>query len=178
MMLLQLALCMLSALLAAADNTATSLGWNTRHGSRAAHRQHTHTKLHPSICRDPTDCTAELQAALDAGGTITLTCTQDQPSWVTRPLNVTRNNTWLGLGAGCELLAKRGEFKGEFDALLTRHHTHHEWAFADRPTTNARIEGLNRRVIEGAAAALLQAKPMRPIVFGSTQRATGPKRWL
>ena len=50
-----------------------------------------------------------------------------------------------------------GEFKGEFDQILSRHHTHHEWALADRPTTNARIEGLNRRVIEGTGAALLQA---------------------
>jgi hypothetical protein len=84
---------------------------------------HTHTALHhPSQCADPSDCTAELQEALDRGGTITLKCSGagGSPSpWITRPLNVTRNHTWLGLGAGCELLAKKGEFRGEFDALVT-----------------------------------------------------------
>jgi hypothetical protein len=77
-----------------------------------------HTRLHPSACENPNDCTAELQAALDKGGTIRLTCTAGEP-WITRPLNITRNNTWLGLDAGCELLAKEGSFLGEFDALLT-----------------------------------------------------------
>ena len=76
------------------------------------------TPLHPSACTNPDDCTAELQAALDNGGTIRLACTAGEP-WITRPLNITRNNTWVGLDAGCELLAKKGSFLGEFDALLT-----------------------------------------------------------
>jgi hypothetical protein len=84
--------------------------------SSSHHAQH--KTLHPSVCDDPADCTAALQAALDGGGTIALTCAPGEP-WITRPLNVTQNDTWLGLGAGCELLAKRGAFKGGFDALLT-----------------------------------------------------------
>eukprot|EP01050_Picozoa_sp_SAG11_P007546 SAG11_NODE_634_length_8046_cov_8.096011_6_plen_782_part_00 len=105
-----LALWILSALA-----EATALG---QHEMLSIAARHAHNVLHPSVCHDPEDCTAELQGALNAGGTITLTCTPGQP-WITQPLNVTQNNTWLGLGAGCELLAKRGEFQGEFDALLT-----------------------------------------------------------
>ena len=48
-----------------------------------------------------------------------------------------------------------GEFQAEFDEYLRERGTHHEWALADRPSTNARIEGLNRRIIEAAAAAML-----------------------
>ena len=78
-----------------------------------------HTRLHPSsACEDQADCTAELQAALDRGGTIHLACTVGSP-WITGPLNVTRNNTWLGLDAGCELLAKEGSFVGTFAPLLS-----------------------------------------------------------
>jgi hypothetical protein len=77
-----------------------------------------HSRLHPSACEDQADCTAELQAALDRGGTIHLACTAGKP-WIAGPLNVARNNTWLGLDAGCELLAKEGSFVGAFAPLIS-----------------------------------------------------------
>ena len=67
-----------------------------------------------------------------------------------------------------------GEFGGVFDAYLAERGTHHECSIADRPQTNSRVEGLNRRIIEGTAAALLQANA--PYYFGSTRRACGAKR--
>ena len=50
-----------------------------------------------------------------------------------------------------------GEFQGAFDEHLRAYGIYHDWAFADRPATNSRVEGLNRRIIEATAAALAQA---------------------
>ena len=89
--------------------------------SLAVHVPPRHTSLaRPSVvCADPADCTPELQSALDRGGTIVLSCGHAADPWITRPLNVTQNNTWIGIAAGCSLVAKRHEFHGVSDALIT-----------------------------------------------------------
>ena len=50
-----------------------------------------------------------------------------------------------------------GEFAGAFGEHLREQGTHHELSLPDRPTTNARIEAMNRRVCEATTASLIQA---------------------
>jgi hypothetical protein len=120
-------------------------------GARApAVALHTRTSSLPRpsvVCEDPSDCTPELQSALDRGGSILLSCGQlgAAEPWITRPLRVTQNDTWLGLAAGCVLQAKRGEFHAESDSLLTIRERSPGLKPADlgrRPVRNASIVGV------------------------------------
>ena len=87
--------------------------------SVAVPQRHTLLARPSVVCADPADCTPELQSALDRGGTIVLACGHAAEPWITRPFNVTQNNTWVGIAAGCLLVAKRHEFHGVSDSLIT-----------------------------------------------------------
>ena len=67
---------------------------------------------------DPVDSTRFLQSALDSGLPKIVIDRQNGP-WFTRPLRVRRSNQKIVLEDGVELVAKRGEFKGLGDMLLT-----------------------------------------------------------
>ncbi|MBQ6914099.1 MAG: right-handed parallel beta-helix repeat-containing protein, partial [Kiritimatiellae bacterium] len=68
---------------------------------------------------DPEDATEAIQKALDAGARYVVFDRAASP-YVTRPLFV-RSNTRVAFEEGVELLAKEGEFKDRFDALVTLH---------------------------------------------------------
>lgn len=66
---------------------------------------------------DPEDSTEILQAAIDSG--VERLIIDKMPSaWITRPLKL-RSNLTIVFEDGVELVAKRGEFKGGGDSLLT-----------------------------------------------------------
>ena len=67
---------------------------------------------------DPADSTRFLQAALDSGFSKIVIDKKDAP-WITRPLRVSSSNREIVLEDGVELVAKRGEYKGLGDMLLT-----------------------------------------------------------
>ena len=72
-----------------------------------------------SFGRNPADSTEILQKALDAGAKRVVIDKAGSP-WVTGPLFV-RSNTEVVFEEGVELVAKKGEFKELFDALVTLH---------------------------------------------------------
>lgn len=72
-----------------------------------------------SFGADPVDSTKILQKALDSGASCIIVDKAGSP-WVTGPLFV-RSNTELVFEEGVELVAKKGEFKDLYDALLTLH---------------------------------------------------------
>ena len=67
---------------------------------------------------DPVDSTRFLQQALDSGLPKIVIDRKEKP-WVARPLRVRACNQEIVLEDGVELVAKRGEFKGLGDMLLT-----------------------------------------------------------
>lgn len=66
---------------------------------------------------DPTDSTAILQKALDSGARKIVIDKQSSP-WVTRPL-FGRSNCEIVFERGVEVVAKKGEYLGKNDSLLT-----------------------------------------------------------
>lgn len=67
-------------------------------------------------CPDPSDCTAALQLALDAGGSLRLA---SPGPYITRMLHVTRSDVGIACDPGVILLAKRWQYNGTSDSLLT-----------------------------------------------------------
>ncbi len=67
-------------------------------------------------CPDPSDCTAALQLALDAGGALRLAA---PGPFISRMLHVTRDDVSIECDPGVLLLAKRWQFNGTGDSLLT-----------------------------------------------------------
>lgn len=79
------------------------------------------TSLCCAVCPDPTDCTTEVQAALDsAAGTVVFSAR----TWIVRPLHLTRNDTTLVFAPGALVLAKENEFHGPNDNLFAAFATH------------------------------------------------------
>lgn len=66
---------------------------------------------------DPTDSTKFLQAALDSGAAKVIVDRRSGP-WVTKPL-FGRSDTEIVFEEGAEIVAKKGEFLGQYEALLT-----------------------------------------------------------
>ena len=66
---------------------------------------------------DPEDSTRFLQAALDSGARRIVVDKQAGP-WISKPL-FGRSNTEIVFEDGAEILAKKGEFMGKYDALLS-----------------------------------------------------------
>lgn len=66
---------------------------------------------------DPEDSTTQLQAAIDSG-VPKLTIDNLGKPWIVRPIQL-RSNQAIVFEEGVELLAKRGEFKGGNDSLLS-----------------------------------------------------------
>ena len=66
---------------------------------------------------DPVDSTAALQKALDSGARKIVIDAQASP-WITRPL-FARSNCEIVFERGAEVVAKKGEFLGKNDSLLT-----------------------------------------------------------
>jgi hypothetical protein len=67
-------------------------------------------------CPDTSDCTAALQLALDAGGPLRLAA---PGPFITRMLHVTRSDVSIQCDPGVLLFAKRWEYNGTSDSLLT-----------------------------------------------------------
>lgn len=72
---------------------------------------------HVVRCRNATDCTAEVQAALDAGGE-TVFPAQPHP-YVVQPLFIRVDRLTVTFAAGARLEAVRGGFRGTSDSLVT-----------------------------------------------------------
>ena len=71
-------------------------------------------------CTNQTDCTDELQHALDdERAAVVVVKFAEARRWVTRPLRLNRSNVHLVLEHGVELLARRGFYHGDHDSLLT-----------------------------------------------------------
>jgi polygalacturonase len=71
-------------------------------------------------CRNQTDCTDELQAALlDATAAEVVIGFAEGRQWITRPLVLNRSNVAVVVEAGVVLHARRGFFHGLHDTLLT-----------------------------------------------------------
>jgi hypothetical protein len=68
------------------------------------------------LCPDPSDCTAALQLALDAGGALHLAA---PGPFTSRPLHVTRDDVSIECDPGVILVAKRWAFNSTGDSLLT-----------------------------------------------------------
>ncbi|MBQ6915424.1 MAG: right-handed parallel beta-helix repeat-containing protein [Kiritimatiellae bacterium] len=66
---------------------------------------------------DPEDSTRFLQAALDSGAERVVVDRQKAP-WISKPL-FARSNTEIVFEDGAEILAKKGEFMGKYDSLLS-----------------------------------------------------------
>ena len=66
---------------------------------------------------DPEDSTRFLQAALDSGAERVVVDRQKAP-WISKPL-FARSNTDIVFEDGAEILAKKGEFMGKYDSLLS-----------------------------------------------------------
>ena len=66
---------------------------------------------------DPEDSTRFLQAALDSGADRVIVDRQKDP-WISKPL-FGRSNTEIVFEDGAEILAKKGEFLGKYDSLLS-----------------------------------------------------------
>ena len=92
----------------------------TPHPSRPTHATHPPPARRPDVvvaCRNASDCTADVQAALDdATGRKLVFPAQD---YVVTPLVLRANHTLLHFAAGARLLAKPGAFLGGADTLLT-----------------------------------------------------------
>jgi hypothetical protein len=70
-----------------------------------------------AVCTSSTDCTTEIQAALDSPAAHTIVFTAR--TWTTQPLHVTRNNTRLLFAPGALVLAKEGAYHGISDSLFS-----------------------------------------------------------
>ena len=72
-------------------------------------------------CMNATDCTAELQAALDSCAPIvTVPALPERRSWIVRPIAVSCDGQTIDFAAGAVLQAMRGEFhKGQGTRLFT-----------------------------------------------------------
>jgi hypothetical protein len=74
-------------------------------------------RQHVVRCRNATDCTAEVQAALDAGGEAVFPA-QPYP-YIVRPLFIRVDRLTVTFAAGARLVALRGGFRGVGDSLVT-----------------------------------------------------------
>ena len=66
---------------------------------------------------DPDDSTKFIQAALDSGARKVVIDRMEKP-WITQPVKV-KSNTQVVFEEGVELVAKRGEYKGVYDSLIS-----------------------------------------------------------
>ena len=72
------------------------------------------------VCRNQTDCTDELQQALDDAAATQISIKHAKGrKWFTRPLMLKRSNVALVIESGVVLQARRGFFHGPHDTLLT-----------------------------------------------------------
>ena len=72
------------------------------------------------VCRNQTDCTDELQQALDDASSSRVTIKHAEGrKWITRPLTLKRSNVAVAIESGVVLQARRGFFHGAHDCLLT-----------------------------------------------------------
>ena len=72
------------------------------------------------VCRNQTDCTDELQQALDDASSSRVSVKHAEGrQWITRPLTLKRSNVTITIESGVVLQARRGFFHGPHDTLLT-----------------------------------------------------------
>ena len=71
------------------------------------------------VAFNATDCTANIQAALNDPTADTIIIPYNASNWITRPLFLSRNNVTLKLESGVALVAKNGGFPGSGDCLLS-----------------------------------------------------------
>jgi hypothetical protein len=70
-------------------------------------------------CSDVSDCTADIAAALSSCAEEVVVPAQPTSTWIVRPLFVVCDNQKIVLEPGVTLLAKKNEFHGKSDCLLT-----------------------------------------------------------
>lgn len=101
-------------------------------------------------CHDSTDCTADLQAAIGAGGDIELA----PGMWIVRPIFFTSNHQTVTFGPDVEVVAKRGYF-------------HHGVLFTANGTRNLTILG------RGTHWRMQKADYINPLLYNHSEYRAG-----
>lgn len=105
-----------------------------------------HASATTVVCSDPTDCTADVQKALDDDATAAVTIPATGEPWQVTPLYIRRSNLLVTLEKGAVLEAKAGSFVGTNDCLLT-------------------VVGGTNVTIRAAGAALRMRRPYLPPAY-------------
>ena len=107
-------------------------------------------------CRDSADCTADLQAAIGAGGDIVLT----PGVWTVEPIFFTSNHQTVSFGPDVEVIAKRGCFHGG-------PHEAHPVLFTANGTRNLTVLG------DGTRWRMQKADYINPLLYNHSEYRAG-----